>query len=120
MNRTKYLKGECRECGGHIEFPAEAAGTTIDCPHCGKPTALLLAAPRTEPTVPRKAIAWTIIATIILGLGLAASLAALKRAQNWAARQKEKSAATPRADAATNSQAAPTPEALAAQMGFKI
>jgi len=25
---TKFLKGECSSCGGHIEFPAEAIGST--------------------------------------------------------------------------------------------
>src|ERR1041384_7114944 len=59
MNRTKYLKGECGQCGGHLEFPAEATGLTTDCPHCGKPTELLLARPREEPAVSRRVIVWT-------------------------------------------------------------
>src|SRR6266446_10065891 len=88
MDRTKYLKGECSECGGHVEFPAEAAGTTIDCPHCGKPTELLLAAPPEEPSVPRMTIVWTVSAMLILGLGLAGALVALKHAENLAARKK--------------------------------
>src|SRR2546421_12721644 len=94
MSHSKYLKGECQSCGGRIEFPAEAIGTSVDCPHCGQPTELLLAAPAESPHSPRKAIAWTIIAIVILCLGLAAALAALKRAQTWAARQKSKSSAT--------------------------
>jgi len=92
MNRTKYLKGECSECGGHVEFPAEAAGTTIDCPHCGKPTELLLAAPPEEPSVPRMTIVWTLVAVLVLALGLAGALAALNRAQKWATRQKQQAA----------------------------
>lgn len=35
----------CAHCGNHIEFPIEAAGTRIECPHCGKPTELNLLAP---------------------------------------------------------------------------
>lgn len=34
MNDSGYVKGACLQCGGHIEFPAEAAGTQIECPHC--------------------------------------------------------------------------------------
>jgi hypothetical protein len=89
MNKTKYLKGPCSHCRSNIEFPAELVGTTIDCPHCGKPTELLLARPPEEPSIPRKAIVWTSIAVVILAAGLVASLSALKRAQRWAARQKE-------------------------------
>ncbi len=92
MNRTKYLKGECSECGGHVEFPVEAAGMTIDCPHCGKPTELLLAAPPEEPSVPRMTIVWTLVAVLVLALGLAGALAALNRAQKWAMRQKQQAA----------------------------
>jgi len=40
MSTDNFEKGECRACGGHLEFPAEAVGETIECPHCGKPTAL--------------------------------------------------------------------------------
>jgi hypothetical protein len=75
------LKGECRECGGHIEFPAESAGMMIDCPHCGKGTELLLALPPEEPGVPRRTIVWMVAGTLVLLLGLGASLVALKLAQ---------------------------------------
>ena len=40
MNRTKHLKGHCQSCGGHIEFAAEAAGMSVDCPHCGEQATL--------------------------------------------------------------------------------
>jgi len=43
MSNDQFLKGECRQCAGHLEFPAAAAGQTIACPHCGQPT--VLAAP---------------------------------------------------------------------------
>jgi len=35
-----YFKCHCQRCGGHIEFPSNGAGVTIDCPHCGKKTVL--------------------------------------------------------------------------------
>jgi hypothetical protein len=36
-----YVKCPCQKCGGHIEFPATAVGTTVTCPHCGAATTLL-------------------------------------------------------------------------------
>src|SRR5437660_6080165 len=29
-----YLKIACERCGGHIEYPSEMAGQSIQCPHC--------------------------------------------------------------------------------------
>jgi hypothetical protein len=40
MSNNNFVKGACRQCGGHLEFPAAAAGETIACPHCGQPTEL--------------------------------------------------------------------------------
>ena len=40
MSTSIFVKGECRACGGHLEFPAEAAGESIACPHCGVLTEL--------------------------------------------------------------------------------
>ena len=45
MNGTDYVKGVCRHCGGHLEFPADAAGEHIDCPHCGQKTVLEVSIP---------------------------------------------------------------------------
>jgi hypothetical protein len=41
MDENEYLKCACKECGTHIEFPAEAARTTVICPNCGQWTELL-------------------------------------------------------------------------------
>jgi hypothetical protein len=81
---TKFLKGECSSCGGHIEFPAEAVGSTVDCPHCGKPTELLLAAPPQTSSLPIKTIVYTIVAVLILVGGLVGTMIALKRAKRLA------------------------------------
>jgi hypothetical protein len=43
MPKPEYVKGLCGQCGGHLEFPADAAGAVIECPHCGKPTELTIA-----------------------------------------------------------------------------
>ena len=85
------MKGPCVSCGGNIEFPAELIGTSIDCPHCGKSTELQLAAPPQEPSVPLRLIVWTAVAALILALGVAGSLIALKRAQTLAARRAQAS-----------------------------
>jgi DNA-directed RNA polymerase subunit RPC12/RpoP len=122
MSPTKYLKGACAHCGGHIEFPAEAAGMTADCPHCGKKTDLLLAPPTEEPTLPRNLIVWTLIAVLVLAGGLGAALYALKRAQKWAEGKKQSVVAQAQ-NPPTNSvfdNAAPGPNDLVEKAGFKI
>lgn len=92
MTRTKYLKGECQHCAGHIEFPAEHIGMAVACPHCQQETQLLLLRPPEEPTVPRRALVWTGIAVVVLVLGLGGALMALKRAQGLVERQKRPAA----------------------------
>jgi len=93
MPATKYLKGECQHCHGHIEFPAEAAGMTTDCPHCGKPTELLLVAPPQEPLLPRRTIIWTVIAIFILGIGIGGVFFSLHLIQKKVAEKKALAAA---------------------------
>ena len=34
MSEITYLKIACERCGGHIEYPSEMAGQSIQCPHC--------------------------------------------------------------------------------------
>ena len=64
---SAFVKGECRHCGGHLEFPADAAGQTISCPHCGQP--IELAAPVLPNKMPGSG-------RILLGIGLGACLIA--------------------------------------------
>ena len=45
MNEQLLAKCSCSHCGTHLEFPVEGAGALINCPHCGQPTELTLAAP---------------------------------------------------------------------------
>ncbi len=40
MSTPEELKGSCSECGGGLQFPPDALGQQIDCPHCGAPTKL--------------------------------------------------------------------------------
>ena len=88
MNQTKRLQGVCSQCGGSIGFPAGLVGTMTPCPRCGKQTELLLAAPPEEPTVPRKAIIWTVVVTAILALGVIVPLVGLRHFEKLAARQR--------------------------------
>ena len=119
MNRTKQLKGHCQSCGGHIEFAAEAAGMSVDCPHCGKVTELLLAAPPEEPMVPRRTIIWTALTVLILLAGLAAALVALNRAERRAVARRQAGEPVPAASVpnAQDTLAADQPDAVN-QAGF--
>jgi hypothetical protein len=119
MTRTKYLKGDCQLCHGHIEFPAEAAGMTIDCPHCGKPTELLLATPPQEPLLPRRTIIWTVIAVTIVALGFGAILVALNLTKKRIALKMQQNAAQA-PPVATNTPPAPVHEDPATSAGFRI
>ena len=114
MAKTKYLKGECQHCSGHLEFPAESIGYAATCPHCGKETDLQLATPKAEPTVPRRIIVWTALAVILLVGGLIISVAGLKHYQNKMTELKR--------NAPTNAptSAAPAPEGPFAGQGFKV
>ena len=35
-----FFKCSCEQCGTHLEFPADAAGSTVACPHCQGQTRL--------------------------------------------------------------------------------
>ena len=45
MDEKLYAKCSCQHCGTHIEFPLEAAGRTLACPHCQALTELSRPAP---------------------------------------------------------------------------
>jgi hypothetical protein len=64
MSETNFLKGECASCGGHLEFPAEAAGETVPCPHCGQPTTLAISG-----AAKKSGRGWILIALAILLAG---------------------------------------------------
>ena len=82
MNRMKSLRGECQECGGPLEFPAESFGTVGKCPHCGKETELLLPSPpEEEPAVSRRTVIWCTVGLVVLAIGLVLPLWGLKHYQ---------------------------------------
>ena len=55
MDEKPYAKCSCRHCGTHIEFPVEAAGRTLACPHCQEPTELSRPAPTPAADRPKAA-----------------------------------------------------------------
>jgi hypothetical protein len=72
------------------------------CPRCKKQTELTLAVPSEEPAVPRKLIVWTIVAVVILALGVIVPVAGLRHFEKLAARQRDRATVAPgAADAAT-------------------
>jgi hypothetical protein len=64
MSETNFSKCACRHCGGHIAFPPDGIGRTVNCPHCHRTTLL-----RPPPARRRS--------RVIASLGLAAGLVAL-------------------------------------------
>ena len=77
MSETKYLKCACVSCAGHIEFPADAIGSTVPCPHCGWQTELTLEAPPVLSTPSSRSLKWIIAGGVILLVGVVGVVAAL-------------------------------------------
>ena len=118
MSRTKYLKGVCSHCEGRLEFPAEAIDTVTTCPHCGQPTELQLALPPSQGGIPTRTIVWTVVAILILGLGLAGVTFALTRAQKMAARKTQKASTNQPSSGANQLSASSSP--AAPQAGYRV
>jgi len=70
MSNSDFVKGACRHCGGHLEFPTEAAGQSVPCPHCGQPTELTAAVLPTETKGSRGVLGTIIVAVcVVAGAG---------------------------------------------------
>jgi hypothetical protein len=72
VDDAEFLKCPCKECGNNIEYPASAAGTTIECPHCGEWTELASAPERRvqERTISLGKVLVVIWLLLIAGLGV--------------------------------------------------
>jgi hypothetical protein len=76
----KYLKCACQHCRENIEYPADAAGLTVECPHCHEQTDLTVEVPGGGTEGPRHGwLLWAIVALLVLGLLGALAPALLKR-----------------------------------------
>ncbi|MEY4387330.1 MAG: Protease HtpX [Verrucomicrobiota bacterium] len=42
MSAADYSRCACQFCNGHIEFPNEAVGAVVACPHCQQPVTLVM------------------------------------------------------------------------------
>jgi len=78
MTKPDFSKCDCRHCGGHIEFPAEAKGQTLPCPHCGQPTELSGTVQEAGKTSPRPMV-FAVIAVVVVGVAIGAGLILLKK-----------------------------------------
>ena len=55
MPAIAYLKTDCEQCDGSIEYPSELAGQSIECPHCQQATTLpspFMPPPAAPPAIP--------------------------------------------------------------------
>lgn len=97
MAHIKYLKCSCSHCRGHIEFPADSIGATIDCPHCGAQTELYLPEPISTDSGSKKPLIIAVVGLIIVAVGLGAAYSALNTAKRLAQKKQEaaKAAASP-------------------------
>jgi hypothetical protein len=67
MSNTQFVKGACTHCAGHLEFPATAAGSSVNCPHCGQPTELMApAAPAASGN--KRVFIMAIVAMVVSGI----------------------------------------------------
>lgn len=89
MAHIKYLKCSCLHCRGHIEFPADSIGTTIDCPHCGSKTELYLPEPVSTDSGSKKPLAIAVVGLLIVAVGLGAAFSALNTAKKMAQKKQE-------------------------------
>jgi hypothetical protein len=101
MSEPSYLKAACALCGEHIEFPAEAAGATVACPHCAGQTTLQ---PIAATARSRKGL-WIGVACSVVLLGVVCAAFVLL----------QKKDATPSATTDAVSQPAPSVESAEAK-----
>src|ERR1039457_1945254 len=79
MSKNNFVKGECRQCAGHLEFPADAAGETIACPHCGQPTELVAPVSSNKINRPRHLQLGIGLVVFIVLIGLSAAFFGRKK-----------------------------------------
>ena len=79
MSNNNFAKGECRHCAGHLEFPADAVGATIECPHCGQPTELVAPISTNKNNGSSRAWLGIGVAVLVVFVGLAVAIFLIKK-----------------------------------------
>ena len=74
MSVEYFVKGECRHCAGHLEFPAAAGGQTIPCPHCGQPTELRASVLEHKKRGPNPRLLAAVLVALVMAAGTAVLL----------------------------------------------
>lgn len=79
-----FLKCTCEHCGGRIEYPAEAVGAKVACPHCQQETPLKLDSDDGADVVvvgggKAKLVMGVVVASLFAVAALAATLVWVKR-----------------------------------------
>ena len=79
-----FLKCTCEHCGGRIEYPAEAVGANVPCPHCQRETPLKLDSSDDADTVvvgggKAKLVIGTVIACVVAVATLVGALIWVKK-----------------------------------------
>jgi predicted RNA-binding Zn-ribbon protein involved in translation (DUF1610 family) len=93
MSSSDHFKCACQHCGSHIEAPSEAAGVSIECPHCGKETALVAPAIREKPGASLKIMIGLAVGALVLATAIMIALFVHQRAAVRAQLQRQSEAA---------------------------
>jgi hypothetical protein len=102
MSAIGYLKCSCQQCGRHIEFPADAIGTSVDCPHCGWPTELTIPPPPELSAPSPRNLTWPVIGLCVLLLGMIASFVVLRMVKKLALKDRSARSAALAAQSTNN------------------
>src|SRR5450432_509367 len=98
MSSSTHFKCACQHCGSHIEAPSEAAGLSIECPHCGQQTELVAPAIRQKPGANLKIIIYLAGGVLVLAAAIVIALFVHQRATARAQLQRESEAAAQAAE----------------------
>jgi hypothetical protein len=98
MSSSTHFKCACQHCGNHIEAPSEAAGLSIECPHCGQQTELVAPAIRQKPGANLKIIIYLAGGVLVLAAAIVIALFVHQRATARAQLQRESEAAAQAAE----------------------
>jgi hypothetical protein len=110
MSETVFSKCECRHCAGHLEFPAEAAGETIPCPHCGQPTELVAPVSSGKTSGSRRRQLVIVVAVLVVLAGLVTAFFLFKKNGHTAIPETASASQTNSLAAAPASQTLPADE----------